>query len=666
MEFWAHQEDAKRRTGRLIALYVVLVAALALAAGYAISFICEELGLVNYCSSAFDALAPFQTPVLYFAALGFLLLVGVLCLFSPASFSTGGRSVAESLDGTLVSPQTKDTGERRLLNIVEEMAIASGMPVPPVYILENEPGINAFAAGGTINDAVVGVTRGTVERLTREELQAVVAHEFSHILNGDMRLDLRFAQMLFGLMCLGEFCGIVIQGLARGSSRRGNGRDKGGGMAALMLLVAVVWLAGAIMGFVGNIIQAAVNRQREFLADASSVQFTRTTALASALKKIAALQQGSKLENTPMTASCRHLFFCSVRSGLFDTHPPLEVRIKRLEPQWDGSYPHGNEPVRENFGSALESEPGHTVESTRATKEATQAANAWEKLRSRKNVSSAAWLGQLQERFASGDFMVIPDGEPLTRPEAASLLREAARGPLEAGRMIFGLLLDDRADLQAKQLAHIKGKETKYAIRAYHEAFAALSLEENLDHIERAIPALKTFSHDQFKDFRLLLTAFINADGEFSFKEWVLQQLVVSQVGAQYTPAPRVASDSVGIAGAAALVLSALARLTPGKNNQQCAFDAGAEALGLPVNFTEVPLNPEKLSAGITVLANAPDRVKQHFMHAAACVAGYDSRVDSEEAVFLRVLSLCIGVPVPSAVMTPGRKSGFAEGGMEE
>jgi len=645
MDFWAHQENAKRRTAWLIALYVILVAALSLAAGFAISFICMETGLDGgYYGYGRSTPTPFQTPVLYISSLGFLLLVGILCLFSPASFSRGGRSVAESLKGALVSPQTKDAGEQRLYNVVEEMAIASGMPVPPVYILKNEPGINAFAAGGTINDAVIGVTQGTVDRLTREELQAVVAHEFSHILNGDMRLDLRFAQMLFGLMCLGDFCGAAMRGLLRGSSRhhRRSDKNKGGGMAALMLLVAVVWLTGVIMAFVGNIIQAAVNRQREFLADASSVQFTRTTALASALKKIAALKEGSELTNTAMTGSYRHLFFCSVHSGLFDTHPPLAVRIKRLEPQWDGAYPDLRGLPGDGYPKRASS-PAPSIETARTA----EAANAWQKLRSRQTSSSDAWLTQVRGGSPTGGPVFAPNAAPLTAPEAEPLLREAAHDPLDASRMIFGLLLDGKADIQAKQLAHIKGEEAKYAIRAYHEAFAALSPEKSLDHVERAIPALKTFSHEQFKDFRRLLTVFINADGEFSFKEWVLQQLVVSQVGAQYTPAPRVATDSAAITNAAALVLSALARLTPGTNNQQCAFDAGVETLGLPANYMSAPLNPEKLSAGIAVLSKSSDRVKQQFMHAAACVVRHDSRVVPEEAVFLRILSLCIGVPVP-------------------
>lgn len=641
MDFWAHQEDARRRTTRLIVLYAVMVLLLVVAAGYTITAFwqVEDIG---YLPSAFS---PFYSPLLYYIAGGFLAFIGLLCLFSPASLSAGGKSVAESLNATLIAPQTRDTGERRLLNVVEEMALASGMPVPPVYILKDESGINAFAAGCSINDAVIGVTQGTVDHLTREELQAVVAHEFSHVINGDMRLDLRFAQMLFGLMCLSDFCGAAMRGLTRGSYRSRGGKDRAKGMAVMMLLIGIVWLTGAIMRLFGTIIQAAVNRQREFLADASSVQFTRTTALASALKKIAALTQGSSLDNTAMTGSLRHMFFCSPRSGLFDTHPSLAERIRRLEPQWDGATP--------------------TVTAQRVPQEALlaptlsarneEASAAWQKLQNRKGVSSAAWLGQLQTGATAKMFAAVPDGEPLSPEDAGSLLRNAVKDPLDASRVVFGLLLGGKADVQARQLAQIKGREAKEHIRTYREAFAALPLDAHLPYIEKAIPALKTFSKTQFEDFQRLLTAFISADGEFSFKEWVLQQLVVSQVGTQYTPGPRIASGSSAISGAAGMVLSALARFTPdSEGGSRCAFQAGANALEAPPTFTDALLNPAKLSESIAVLAQCPPQVKQQFMRAAACVVSHDNHIASEEAMFLRILSLCLGIPVPPEVGKTG------------
>ena len=641
MDFWAHQEDARRRTVRLILLYVVLLLLLALLAGYGFNFIWQSaIGDYSYSRSAYG-ISPFLSPELYIGAAALLGLVGILCLFSPVSLSAGGKSVAESLNGTLVAPQTRDQGERRLYNVVEEMALASGMPVPPVYILEDEPGINAFAAGGTINDAVIGVTRGTVDLLTREELQAVVAHEFSHILNGDMKLGLRFAQLLFGLMCLSDFCGAVMRGMARGSSRRSGNKDSGKGIAVLMLLVLVVYITGAIMAFVGNIIQAAVNRQREFLADASSVQFTRSQALASALKKIGGLAAGSKLSNTAMTSSYRHLFFCSIHSGLFDTHPSLETRIRRLEPQWDGKFTS-----TAGFAAAHTEAVSHTE--TAAEK---RSRDRWGQLRDKGDERSAVWLGQIQ------GITPFPEEETNERvyyaDEAEELLRGACREPLEASYMILGLLLDAKAAVREKQIAGIKERDAQSAIQSYHEAFMALGKDMWLPLIELAIPALKTLSKRQFEAFRDQIMRLIAADGVFSFKEWILYQLIISQAGAQFTPKPAAPLPGSGkIADAAAMVLSAMARLAPDTDAARRAFNAGKQTLDMSTAFMEARLKPEKLTESVAVLAGSPLRVKEKLMKAAACVVTHDKRIDPEETMFLRVLSLCLGVPVPPEAMT--------------
>lgn len=632
MDFWAHQEDARRRTVRLIALYAVLVLLLALAAGFAISLILREVaGDYSYSHAAYSS-NPFFSPDMYVGAVCVLVLIGILCLFSPTSLSAGGKSVAESLKGALIAPQTTDAAERRLLNVVEEMALASGTPVPPVYILANEPGINAFAAGCTINDAVIGVTRGTVDLLTREELQAVIAHEFSHICNGDMKLGLRFTQLLFGLLCLADFSGVILRGMARGSSRRG-GKDSGKTMSILMLLALVAYLTGIVMAFVGNVIQAAVSREREFLADASSVQFTRTQALASALKKIGGLAAGSQLNNTAMTGSYRHLFFCSIHAGLFDTHPSLESRIRRLDPQWDGKFTAATAVSSGNAESAAER----------------KAHSQWQNLRNKKP-ASGTWLNQVQNVGSVAESQ--PEAPRFHADEAEVLLRGACREPLEASYMMLGLLLDSRADVAGKQLAYLGGQDARNAVRNYQSAFAALTRDMWLQLIELAVPALKTFSKHQFDAFCDQFGRFIATDGVFSFREWIFYQLVVSQVGAQFHPKAVARPFSGGMPEAAAMVLSALARLVPGGDAARCAFDAGKQRLNIAAAFIDAKLKPEKLSESVAVLAGSPLKEKEAFMQAASCVVLHDERIAPEEAMFLRVLSLCLGVPVPPEAAT--------------
>jgi len=262
------------------------------------------------------------------ATIGFISLSS---LYKIALLSSGGGKVARSLGGTLVTAEINDPLRRRLYNVVEEMAIASGIPMPEVYVLEKESGINAFAAGFTTSDAAVTVTCGTLETLSRDELQGVIGHEFSHILNGDMRLNTRLMGFLFGILVIGLIGRAVLNSARYDNIRSGTSRRDGAG--AIYLAGLGLFLIGYIGVFFGQLIKAAVSRQREFLADASAVQFTRQTqGIAGALKKIAAAQQGSELQ-TVDTDEVSHMLFATGASfsSLLATHPPLIQRIKALE-----------------------------------------------------------------------------------------------------------------------------------------------------------------------------------------------------------------------------------------------------------------------------------------------------------------------------------------------
>ena len=286
---------------------------------------------------------------------GVLLVVTLGSLMKAAQLASGGASVALMLDGREVHRETTDLRERRLLNVVEEMAIASGIPVPPAYILPEE-GINAFASGHSPDDSIIAVSRGCLEYLTRDELQGVVAHEFSHILNGDVRLNLRIVALIFGIMALSQIGWIIMR--TSSSRRSSDKKDNSGGIRLLGLGLYLLGLGGAFFGW---LIQAAVSRQREFLADASAVQFTRNPeGIAGALKKIGGLEVGSRINN-PHASEISHMFLADAFSGsrfldLFATHPPLEERILRLDPQFDGRYPDV-EPV--GVGSEEASGPQH-------------------------------------------------------------------------------------------------------------------------------------------------------------------------------------------------------------------------------------------------------------------------------------------------------------------
>jgi Zn-dependent protease with chaperone function len=257
-----------------------------------------------------------------------LLVIGLSSLFKTWKLRSGGGEVARELGATLVESDPLDPLRRRLRNVVEEIALASGVPVPEIYVLERESGINAFAAGFTPADAAIAVTRGTLEQLSREELQGVIAHEFSHILNGDMRINIRLMGALFGILLLALIGRRVIM------HTRHFGRSRGKGVAAVMLIAIGLMAVGYVGLFFGRWIKAAISRQREYLADASAVQFTRAPdGIGGALKKIALYSEGSYLAQD--TEEISHMLFGDgQKMRLFSTHPHLLDRIQRIEPRF--------------------------------------------------------------------------------------------------------------------------------------------------------------------------------------------------------------------------------------------------------------------------------------------------------------------------------------------
>ncbi len=366
-----------------------------------------------------------------------LALVGGGTLFKVAALRAGGgSSVAERLGGKRLYPNEQGLAERRLLNVVEEMAIASGVPVPPVFLLD-EPGINAFAAGYSPSDAVLGVTRGAVEQLSREELQGVIAHEFSHVLNGDMRMSIRLIGILHGILLLG----LVGQLFFRSAAYSGGSRDRGSGV----LVILGIGLALIVLGFlgtvIGGLIKAAVSRQREYLADASAVQFTRNPAgIAGALKWIGATASGSRLK-AAAASEASHMFFAQGVwegfTGLMATHPPLPKRIRAIEPTWDGKFPQAEVVATRSIHIPAAAGFAGTSDSG-----------------ARPSSSDSVDLSLLEHAV---DRVGAP--EEVHREYAAQLVaelpaevRDAAREPYGARAVVYCLLLDPRPDVRRTQI----------------------------------------------------------------------------------------------------------------------------------------------------------------------------------------------------------------------
>ncbi|HLQ37751.1 MAG TPA: M48 family metalloprotease, partial [Planctomycetota bacterium] len=337
MDFFGHQERARRATRSLIVYFVLAVASIVL--------------LVYLAATALLLASDLQPTwwrpqVLLIVGAGTIAIVALAALFKTAQLRSGGAAVAQMLGGRPVAPDTQDLAERTLLNVVEEMAIAAGVVVPSVFVLDDEHGINAFAAGWGTGDAAVAVTRGALEQLDRDELQGVIGHEFSHLFHGDMRLNVRLMGVLFGILCLATIGQIILRSIGRGSG--GGGGKKGGAIAALAMFALALMAIGYLGVFFGRLIKAAVSRQREFLADASSVQYTRNPAgIGMALAKIGG-KVGSRIHANHKEEVTHMLFADGVQhmfARLHATHPPVEVRIEQVLPGFLQQLQRGQPPI---------------------------------------------------------------------------------------------------------------------------------------------------------------------------------------------------------------------------------------------------------------------------------------------------------------------------------
>ncbi|MBL6752448.1 MAG: M48 family metallopeptidase, partial [Nevskia sp.] len=437
MNFFEQQAKVRSRSRGLVLLFGMAVLGIIAAVDLVVVTAFGYAGHGRYGQPV-----PVQTIVLWTSAAvaGFIALCS---LYRIASLSSGGGSaVAQELGATLVSPDTNDARHRKLRNVVEEIAIASGVPVPQIFVLEQETGINAFASGFSPSDAAVTVTRGALDKLNRDELQGVIGHEFSHIVNGDMRLNIRLMGLLFGILALGIVAGKVLRNAPRGDDRKGGG--------AIMLVALGVMIIGYIGVFFGRLIKASVSRQREYLADASAVQFTRqSSGIAGALKKLAGLDQGSKLHDAHGEEVAHMLFGDGIGySALFATHPPLLDRIRALEPQFnprDIELPS----QRWNQDDYVPEDEERPLMADLAGRAAPAAAGAAAAPAAAGAAVGAQSLTAAVGRPQSAHF----DCAAQLRQSIPAPLLAAAHGQDSSVELIYALLLDAVPDVREKQLA---------------------------------------------------------------------------------------------------------------------------------------------------------------------------------------------------------------------
>lgn len=621
MDFFAEQDQARKRSKWLVVFFCLGVISIALSVFFVASYLTEPSWDLFWLTGA-----------------GTVGVVALASLGRIASLSSGGSVVAESLGGQLICPNTNDPQQRRILNIVEEMAIASGTPVPPVYLME-EKGINAFAAGNSINNAVVGITRGCAEKLNREQLQGVVAHEFSHILNGDMRLNIKLTGLIFGIVCLSRIGEVLMRVAAlSGAGRR---RKKDDGTAALLAIGVVLFILGLVGGFFGSLIRAAVSRQREFLADASAVQFTRNPdGISGALKRIGGFSAGSKLE-TANASDFSHMFFGSALNSMFATHPPLEKRIRKIEPNWNESLPETDK-ISEKIDLQSEKSAGLAGTSSfdgGSSQEAQRPTQA--------NNHQQIFQGPTSENLEYARALLA--GIP-------SHLLDLCREPFGARCVIFGLLLDPADEgIRKQQVNLIRSQlepETDALSLKVFSTCQPLSCFEKFALIEECASPLRELSPRQLSQFSEVINGLVTMDQNIDLFEWSLQKVIFNQLALKNDSSSHHPHGSAGISkyiNACLPFLGALAHFGGNQNDAKDAYTRGVSMLEPKSSKDLLPLD----SCGIDELDNALPRLqklsasaKRDFLSACIAIAQHDQKISEVEFLILRGLASAISCPI--------------------
>ncbi len=578
--FFERQDKARRATHWLVVWFALAVL------GTAVAIYAVTIAALIY-ADILPAGSYWEAEIFAYAFGGTLLLVGGASFFKSLELgSSSGEMIARELGGVAVNPNASEADRRRLVNVVQEMSIASGVPMPKIFILEREKSINAFAAGTRIENAAIAVSRGALDKLTRDELQAVVGHEFSHILNGDMRLNVKLIGWIFGLVVLALVGRILMQSaMLSGGSRS---RKNDGGQVLVIVGLAML-IIGSISQFFASIIQAAISRHRERLADASATQFTRNpAALANALSRIGG---DSSILESPHASEYSHFFFaCGVQS-LFATHPPLEERIRALNPAWDGKFLRSGK---------AKSEP-HAGEASAPS----------------------------MPHWPLADLTKNPKG---ARALVYLLMMTHSRG-------------DDQ--VQANLLLQSEKKDVFAILEANWEAVLALPPEKRLSLVILAAPQLRDYSQRERKAICATLRRLAETDGEIALFEFLIIRIVEGLLlwdgDAEFSESERMAAAEIAFS-----VVMRENRFAPADAEQKLQAILAAQKY-FPTRLHLVAasqLEVPALDRAFDVLRSAPIIFRENLIKVCDAVALADGKVSATEADLINALSLALACPI--------------------
>lgn len=650
MNFYKAQDSARKQSKRLVALFCISVLILILLSNLLFILFAWFSDFGNIATlNRVDVMnaPPMQAVLIVIESFGWgkvgvitaiiASVIGVATWSKWSDLAKGGHVVAEMLGGSLVSPDSKEPRERRLLNVVEEMALASQMLVPPVYVLRNESGINAFAAGVSADDAVIAVSQGALEQLNREQLQGVVAHEFSHILNGDMRLNVRIVATLHGLLMINETGRMLMHaGSMRGHRRRfgRSSREKNGGAALIFIAGLAIWLLGSIGQFFGAVIKAALSRQREYLADASAVQFTRNPeGIAGALRIIGGHGPRSRVDN-PHAYELGHIFFCNAfHSKVFATHPPLDQRIERLMPNWNGRY----------LESTADAELRH--EGAMGFASGTQNAT-----------SNPAQSSHTAPETNSIDY------SPVSKSSAGSL-----EGDRDEGGLAFEEQPKKEQDIKPLlQLVH--GADDAQAVffafighdsvttGQWIERLSGLDLSQKLDLLRAAIPAIKNLDKATYEGFRQAFLDAVSRDNKRSLKEWLAYELFRNpcDIHFGFAKAPTLKYKNLqSISGFYKVVLAKFITMgTQGSQLQHDALVAAKDASGIHIgaDALEQRISGKEFTQACYELKRAFPLLKPRILKGLLAAAHADEQFCETEQQLISVLAAIWDLPLPALI----------------
>ena len=617
MDFFEAQEEARRKTLRLLCLFCLCVLGVVLAVCLFAWVFVAFAGIGEGREQLIDwdevSLFSLQVPWLILGKTALATLVLILTATAAKTYSLrgGGGVVAKDLGGRLVDPSTSDLDERRLLNVVEEMAIAAGTPVPQVYVLDEETGINAFTAGTEPGNAVIGCTQGCLKYLTRSELQGLVAHEFSHILNGDMKLNLRLIGWVFGLVTISMLGRMLLKSLKH--VRNSHSNENGKATLVILIVGTALVIIGAIGVFFARLLQSSISKQREFLADASAVQFTRDTsgiegALAKAGKKINRMA-------SPKAVEASHCFFVDgerFACGL-ETHPPIKERIQRITKNWSGQFGKKQ--------TAPKSDRGGASTAMKAQVE---------------NLSAPARVDVLK---AKDIFWGLSDEWLL-----------ATQTPTQAQLVVFALLLTQDERLQEEEITFLMKSQTKENLSSvvkWQKELRGLHSSKKIALVDLSIATLRRLSQEEYEIFIETTRHLIASDGQVDLFEFMLQRQLDYHLKVHFEPQPpkKVLYNEMNeVRAELEIIASTFAHLD---SHPEEAFQSGMSKIG---GQLQGQCSIDVIDKVLKKLESASPLLKKELVQICAEIVSHDKLLTSHESELLRAMADGIGCVIPPFV----------------